>query len=151
MPGISLFAGLIMIIPALQMVAGFRAPLLPRFLRQRQIEIVSLRALGDKAVPWIEQLERFVRPRWLILTLPPMTTIIGVLVIGLAIVVIIPLPFSNLPPAISLLCLALGLLERDGLMIFIGLIATAIALTIGVLITCVAVEGVTLFLGKGLG
>ena len=48
------------------------------------------------------------------------------------------------------MCLAFGLLERDGLMISIGLIAAAISITIGVLITYVAIEAVILFLGENL-
>jgi hypothetical protein len=68
-----------MIIPALQMIAGFRSSLLPKFVRQREIKVNHLREFGEKVVPLIEQIERFIKPRWLILTLPPMPTIIGIL------------------------------------------------------------------------
>ena len=145
LPGISFFAGLAMIVPGFQMIAGFRAPLLPRSVRQQEIRSAHVRALGNKAIPWIHKLERVVRPRWLFLTLPPMPSVIGFLVVGLALVVMVPLPFSNLPPAIALLCLAFGLLERDGLMIAIGLVAAAIALTVGAVVAYIALEGVTLF------
>ena len=148
LPGISFFAGLAMIVPGLQLLAGFRAPLLPRFVRQRQIDVNHLRAMGEKAAQLIERIERFVKPRWVILTFPPVPPLIGILVTGLALVVMLPLPFSNLPPAVALLCLSLGLLERDGLMILIGIVAAAIALAIGVLITYLAIEGFVLFLGK---
>ena len=146
LPGISFFAGLVMILPALQMVAGYRAPLLPRFIRDRQVEVVRLRSLGNKAAVWIEQVERFVKPRWPVLTLPPVITLVGLVVIGLALVITIPLPFSNLPPAIAVLCLAFGMLERDGLLIFIGLIVASIALTIGFLLAYVAIESVSRFI-----
>ncbi len=151
LPGLSLFAGLAMIMPALQMIVGFRTPFLPRFIRQREIESDRVRALGNKAIPWIEQIERVVKPRWLVLTQPPMPAIIGIFVIALALVLIVPLPFSNLPPAVALICFSFGLLERDGLMILIGLATAAVALTIGVSITYVAVEAVTLFLGEQFG
>ena len=150
LPAISFFAGLAMIVPGLQMMAGFRAPLLPRAIRQREIRTDHVRALGNKAIPWIEKLERVIRPRWLLLTLPPMPSVIGLLVIGLALVVMLPLPFSNLPPAVALLCLSLGLLERDGIMILIGLLVAAIALVVGVLIAYVAVESISLFIAERL-
>jgi len=150
LPAISFFAGLAMIVPGLQMIAGFRAPLLPRVVRQREIGTDRVRALGNRAIPWIEKLERIVRPRWLFLTLPPMPSVVGFLVIGLALVAMLPLPFSNLPPAVALLCLSMGLLERDGLMILIGLLLAASALIIGVLITYVAVEGIMLFVAERL-
>ena len=60
LPAISFFAGLAMIVPGLQMMAGFRAPLLPRVIRQREIGTYHVRALGNKAIPWIEKLERVV-------------------------------------------------------------------------------------------
>ncbi len=148
LPGISFIAGVMMIFPALQMVAGFRAPWLPGFVRDRRVSVNRLQSLGGKALPWIERIERFVKPRWLLLTLPPLTTLVGLLVIGLALVITIPLPFSNVPPAIAVFCLAFGMLERDGVLIFIGWIASAIALTIGFLIGSVAIESATRLLAS---
>lgn len=148
LPGISLFAGFAMIFLGLQMASGFQSFLLPGTIQQRQIGVKRLRALGERAIPAVEQIERFTKPRWLWLTPPLMPAIIGILVTALALVVMIPLPFSNFPPAIALLCLSLGLLERDGMMILIGLFCSAIALTIGLVITCAAYEAVTLFLSQ---
>lgn len=125
-PGISIFAGLTIIVPALQMVLGYRAPLLPRMIREHHVETAHLRALAERAIPWMKKIERFVKPRSLILTLPLSSSLIGVVVLLLALVITLPLPFSNLPPAIALFCLSFGLLERDGVLIFIGLIAAAI-------------------------
>ncbi len=148
LPGISFFAGLIIIFPGLQMVLGLRAPLLPRFLRKHEYGVALLKELGESAIPWIQRFERFVKPRWLLLTVPPMTNLIGLMIIALAFVVMLPLPFSNLPPSISLLCLAFGLLERDGLVVFIGLIAGLVALIIGVVISYIAYRGVNVFFAQ---
>ena len=49
LPGISIIAGFMIIIPALQMIIGYRAPLLPRFLRERRISVAKIRKLGNKA------------------------------------------------------------------------------------------------------
>jgi len=146
LPGISFFAGLAMIIPAFQMAIGFCAPLLPGFIRKRRIEVDAVQALGDKAIPWIEQVERFIKPRWFLLTQPPIPTVIGMLTICLALVVMLPLPFSNFPPALALTSLSLGIMERDGVMIGIGLILAAIALAIGGFMVIVAMETVSLLL-----
>ncbi len=140
LPGISVLAGLAMIVPGLQMAAGFRAPVLPRFVRKRKIDTQKLRELGDKTAQLIEWSERFVRPRWLFMTLPIMASIIGILVTALALVVMIPLPFTNFCPALALLCLSLGILERDGLLILLGILIGATALTIGALIVSIAIE-----------
>lgn len=142
-PGISFFIGLAMIVPGVQMAAGYRAPLLPRVVRRRRLASESLRTVAGKAIPWLERLERVVRPRWLAWTKPPVPVALGVLVVGLALVVILPLPFSNLPPAIALVLLALGLLERDGLLIALGFLAGLVSLTIGGLISYAAFEGLS--------
>ena len=60
LPGVSLFAGLAMFVPAGQMAIGFRAPLFPRFIRRRQISVASVRTVGHRVIPWIERAERYV-------------------------------------------------------------------------------------------
>ncbi len=148
LPAISVLAGLVIVVPGLQMMAGLRAPLLPRMIRQREIDTDHVRALGSRVVPWIERLERFVRPRWLVLTSPPIYALVGLCAIGLGFVMMLPLPFSNLPPAVALVCLSLGLMERDGLMVAVGLLIASAALVIGVSVTYVAVESLLLFLAE---
>lgn len=150
LPGISFFAGLAMLVPAFQMALGFRAPLLPRFIRQRRIGVTAVRALGSRAIPWIEKAERYIKPRWNPLTLPPVPMIIGVLTIGLALIVMLPLPFSNLPPALALICFSLGLLERDGMMIGFGLILAIIALVVGGVVAMIASEALLLLIKQPL-
>ncbi len=129
-----------MIVPATQMAIGFRGPVLPKFIHSRELEVSKVFALATKVIPWIEKLERFVRPRWLWLTVSPMPNLIGLAVIGLALVIMLPLPFSNLPPALALLCLSIGLLERDGVLIAFGIIVTVVALAVGIFMAAVALQ-----------
>ncbi len=143
LPGLSFFAGLAMLVPAIQMAIGFRAPVLPGFIRRRRLDVSTVTTFGNKVIPWIERLERFVRPQWLVLTRLPMPSLIGIAVIGLAFVITLPLPFSNLPPAVAMFCLSLGLLERDGLMIALGLLAALAALAVGVVVAALAVVALT--------
>jgi len=143
-PGVSLFAGLAMLIPGIQMLLGFDAPRLPSILHRRSVSRYNLQTFSKRIIPWLVRVERYVRPRWKPLTTTPLPNIIGIIVFALALVIMLPLPFSNLPPAIALLCLSLGLLERDGLMVIFGLISTVIALIIGVILATVAVKSLML-------
>lgn len=147
-PGIGILAGLAMTVPGTQMALGFRAPYLPRFVRRRKIDVASLRALGNRIIPMIERLERYVRPRWLFVTNAPMPSMVGVLVVVLGLVVTLPLPFSNFPPAVALLCIALGLLERDGVLIAAGFAIGCFALAIGGMAISVAIEVAIHFFAK---
>lgn len=132
-PGISIFSGLVMIVPAVQMAIGFRSPRFPRFLREYQIGARRLREIGEKGILWIERVELILKPRWLILTTSLAIPLLGCLIACLAIMILIPLPFSNFMPSVSILLLALGLLERDGLFIFLGLLLSTVAIALGCL------------------
>ena len=124
-PGISVLAGLAMIIPGLQMAVGFTSPHLPRFVGERKIQTRRLQQLGRRGVRVVQWFERFALPRALFMTAPLMMAFIGLLITALA-----------------LFCLALGILERDGLLVGFGLFLGAIALTIGVVVAHVAIESV---------
>ena len=151
LPGLSVFAGLAMLIPGAQMAIGLSRPALPGFLRRRRVGVATLRSVGESALPWIERVERYIRPRWFRMTLPPMPHVFGVFVVLLSLVFLLPLPFSNLPPAVALIGLALGLLERDGLVVLIALALGVVALTVGGLVAYVAVEALMLFLDAHFG
>ncbi|MBO6781700.1 MAG: exopolysaccharide biosynthesis protein [Alphaproteobacteria bacterium] len=146
LPGVSLFAGLAMLIPAFQMALGLRAPALPGFVARRKIPVSALRAHADRAIPWIEKLEVYVRPRWIMLSRPPVPMLIGLLSFVLALVIMLPLPLGNVPPAIAVLVLALGLVEKDGLLILVGLVLTAVAFALGAVMAAVLIEGVSALL-----
>lgn len=145
-PGISLIAGFMMMVPAFQLIIGFRSPLLPKLLRERRINVTQIQKIGNKVVPWVQRAEHYIKPRWPVFTSPSLLAITGISIIVLGLVITIPLPLCNFAPAIAVALLSFGLLERDGLLIFIGLIAGVIALAIGALITYVAVESVSRFL-----
>lgn len=151
MPVISFFAGLVMIIPALQMAAGLKAPVLPRLIAERQIAVARLQAIGDRLLPWVERAETIVRPRWLIFTTAPVPMLLGIVIAGLALVVTLPLPLVNFPPVIALLLLSMGILERDGVMIVFGLIAAALALLLGLCVALLAIDAASLALRSQLG
>ncbi|MEM6582303.1 MAG: exopolysaccharide biosynthesis protein [Pseudomonadota bacterium] len=140
LPGISFFAGLALVVPGVQLVLGFRAPLLPRFIRRRRVRVSAIRTLGRWTIPWLEKLERYVKPRWLTLTDPPLPRIIGLVVLVMALTIMLPLPLSNFMPAFALVCFAFAIFERDGLMTFIGFLLAGIAFVFGATLVYLALE-----------
>jgi len=128
LPGVSIIAGFVMLFPAAQMAFGFRAPKFPRIIREYQIAVRPLQKWGLRTVPFIIKLEQFIKPRFSLFANSLAQRMLGVFVLILSLVVAIPFPLSNYLPAIAVICLSLGLLERDGLMILVG-IAIGIAAT----------------------
>lgn len=147
-PGISIFAGLLILLPATQLSLGFKAPWLPAFLRERPIRSSQLKLTEEKVIPIIIWVERYVKPRVPLLSSHLVFMFVGVLAIPLAIVITLPLPFSNLLPAIALFFLAFGILEKDGLMIMFGLFLAGVALCVGYFIVLAASDWLRLVLSR---
>ena len=95
------------------------------------------------ALPLLEKVETVVRPRLGALTGRVGACLAGLACTMLAIVLVLPIPFANLVPALALGALSLGLTRKDGLMVLAGygLIALAGA------VIALGVHGV--FIGVG--
>lgn len=129
-PGVSIVAGLLLMIPAFQMVAGKPAPVFPRRIAVHPLPTRHLAALVQRAVPVLRYLEKFIHPRWptpLDATKRLVGAVIAVLNIAL---LMTPVPLSNVVPALVIAMISLAYLEEDGLLLSIALLASAIVLTI---------------------
>jgi len=131
-------AGIAMIFPAAQLALGYKTPKLPKYIRNYTIAVKSIHSIVRGGVTWLEKIEQFVKPRMNWFCVPLMHMLTGVIVIALALVMTIPIPLSNLMPAIAIVFLSLGMIEKDGLMVAIGLLVSAIALALGVTVISAA-------------
>ncbi len=134
LPGISAFIGILLIIPAYQMMLGRPGPVFPRALAMRQIEVRRLAALLRRVVPVRRYLERFIRPRW---TTPFQWTkrVVGIVVLLLSLGLFVPVPMSNIPPALTILLIAFAYLEEDGLLLCLALTAAPVLLVVAAAVT----------------
>jgi len=132
LPGISIAAGIALIFIAVQMLLNYSSPSLPAFINDRKINTNRLRKTMRRPLHYLDRMEKIIKPRWRVLSRQAAVKFIAVLIILLALVMITPLPLSNLLPSIALLLIALGLLEQDGIIIAIGFCAAGIALVIGI-------------------
>ncbi len=126
-PGLASVLGLGCFFLAIQMGMGRRSPWLPkRIARFRFPRTLSLQLLQNiKRVTRI--LEKIVRPRWLpIAESPHVWRSNGICIAWLAILLMLPIPFTNPLPATGILLLAVATLEADGLLMFFGYCLTLI-------------------------
>lgn len=144
-PGISIFAGMAMVVPAYQLLIGLSAPVFPSAIQKRKVSVNALKRWGPKVITWVTLLEKLVHFRWPVLTNTPARRVMGLTIMLLAMVVTIPFPFSNFPPSVAIICFALGLLERDGLMVIIGSLVGIVAFTIGITLFYVAMTWISGF------
>lgn len=111
---------------SLQIIAGGRKLWLPAIVRDRRVSSAALDLIVGHAVPMIARVEKLVRAgRLQALTGPAAQALLGIPVFLLAVVIALPIPFGNILPVLSLVVLAVALMERDGLVTLIGLLLTS--------------------------
>jgi len=132
-PGVSIVAGLLLMIPAWQMMSGRSAPVFPRRISNRPLPTRYFAALVQRAVPVLSYLEKIVHPRWPA-PLEATKRLVGTVVLVLSIfLVFAPIPLSNVVPALVIAFISLAYLEEDGLLLSIALLAAVIVLTAALL------------------
>lgn len=139
-PGISIVTGFVIFILGIQLVCGFDAPRLPRKLMDKKLETRVTRKVLTKCIGYVEYIERWVHPQWIVLTQPAFTRALGFIVLALGLIVMLPLPFSNMPPAIAVILMATGQLERDGRLVLIGAVLSIGAFAFGLFFANFAIE-----------
>jgi len=118
-PGISTIFGVLMLAPALQMVFGSRRLVLPQRVRAWEVDAAALRKTLEMATPTLRRLEYLIKPRLSVLTRFPLTIIVGLQTLLMAFILILPIPFANWPPGMTVAMTALALLQRDGVLMLL--------------------------------
>lgn len=131
-PGVSTVFGAAILLIAVSRLFG-RNLWLPESFRERVISTEKLRPVLQRALKWLHRLEHVSRSQrmvWLTTGKPWQLVNNCALILG-AILLMAPfgmIPFSNTLPALALLCLAVGLLQRDGLCILFGHAANVLSI-----------------------
>jgi hypothetical protein len=138
LPGVSAAAGVLLMVPAFQMILARRGAAFPRRVAARHFEAERLVRVIRHVVPVLRFLERFIRPRW---ATPFETTkrVVGAVVLLLAASLLAPVPLSNIPPAVAI-GLSRRLLEEDGVLLGAALAAALAMLAIASLAVWEAVS-----------
>ena len=96
----------------------------PARLERVAVPRTVLAAMAEYLAPILERLEDASRPRWR--GLARRERLVGFVAIYLSAILFLPIPFMNAAPALCLAAIALGLIQRDGLLIAIGFAGTAV-------------------------
>ncbi|HEY8521899.1 MAG TPA: exopolysaccharide biosynthesis protein [Gammaproteobacteria bacterium] len=130
-PGIPTVCGIALALVALNMLAGRQYLWLPRAITRRTVERSDLRRIVERVHPHLQRLERICRPRIAPLTEGLGKQLLGAVVFVLGVLLILPIPFlGNIPPAIATVVIAIGIAERDGVIVLIGLFCAAVAIAL---------------------
>ena len=114
-------SGPLVVVLAAQLLIGLRRPWLPGFIARRGPTRQTLARFDRMVAPWLLRLERVVRPRLaIVLDHRLASTVTGLLLLLLGVLLSLPVPFTNYPLGGLILLFALALLERDGAMMLVA-------------------------------
>ena len=142
-PGIPTVCGVAIVIIAVNLIAGRQRLWLPRVITSKTVSRPDLKRMVDRWLPYLERLEKVCKPRFPIVTDPVGKVLIGLVVLILGFIMILPIPFlGNMPPGFAASVIAIGMTERDGLVVLIGTVASAAAIAVASVATTAAVIGI---------
>lgn len=121
-PGTAGVLGAPLIFLSAQMMLGLQ-PWLPGVIARRSMARSTFQGLVTRISPWLIKAERLLRARLKFLAWPLSQRILGALCLIVSIALALPVPLANMAPAIALCLIGLGVLERDGVWILIGVLA----------------------------
>ncbi|HEX7945146.1 MAG TPA: exopolysaccharide biosynthesis protein [Phenylobacterium sp.] len=119
-PGGTTIFGLPLVLLSPQLIIGARLPWLPNAVKKRTISIADLRKGLPKLIPTLQKAEAISKPRLVFLFGPVGERAIGLLCLVLALILILPIPGGNIPPALAVSTLSFALIQRDGLIALLG-------------------------------
>jgi hypothetical protein len=128
-PGASGVVGVLVAVPAIQLILARKAPVFPGFIARRQVSTQRLAGLIARIEPVLRRLERVIRPRW-VTPIEATKRAVGFILILLGALLLVPIPLSNIVPALVIMLLAFAYLEDDGVLLCIALVAALAALAI---------------------
>ncbi|MCK7615965.1 exopolysaccharide biosynthesis protein [Roseibium sediminicola] len=140
-PGSSLITGLPVLVTTLQMVLGFPHVKLPGPLARLKLDHTKLRRTMARLRPITRRLERMLVRRYEGMLAPKHERTLGLALFVIAFALFLPVPLSGWFPATALFIAGVGIVERDGLVVILGLLlGLASVLLTAAILTSIAIS-----------
>jgi hypothetical protein len=123
-PGLSIGFGIVIMLLGIRIALG-RKPQLPDFILRKEIKHKTLERIVGFGLKLCQRMEKVARPRMQFLRdHPGAVKLIGIGLASGGVQLLLPLPplipLSNTIPAVSVVLLTIGLIERDGIFVLCG-------------------------------
>jgi hypothetical protein len=119
LPGVSAVIAVPIILVAAHLIAYGEGPRLPQRVLRQTIPVSVIQKVAKYVGPALAWVERLCEPR--LKAIAGHERLLGVVCLILGILLAAPIPFGNLAPAVGIAVIALGMLQRDGVLVLIGL------------------------------
>ncbi len=131
-PGSSTIFGIPLVLLSIQMLLGFEKPWFPAFIRRKSMQVETYRRFIARLEPMLVRFEKLARPRYWFVPQMIVERVVSIVALLMSLIVILPVPLINQLPALSIVLLAIGLGEQDGVWLGTGLLVAALAAGIAI-------------------
>jgi hypothetical protein len=145
--GANILTSIPLILLSAQMATGATHLRLPEFVTERPFDRRAFQRTVLRLRPVFRPVERILRPRSLWLFEPESERFVGFVMLAISLALFAPVPFSGWFPAISLLIAGVGLIERDGAVVLIGLGLGLVSIVITLVVATAMLTGVQILAG----
>lgn len=121
-PGVSTVFGAAIVLLSTALFLD-RLPWLPQRILDKDLDANKLKPVLHKGVGMVGKLDRWLQPRWSGLTTSTMQRVNSAVLVFGGLLLMAPLgliPFSNTVPAVGILLLTVGMMQRDGVFVLLG-------------------------------
>lgn len=125
-PGSTTVLGAPLLLLSLQLLFRFDQLWLPKWALKSAIDRAGYRKASARVIKPLRWVERLSKPRWPVLTGPTSEVLIGLVCSVLAFILVLPIPLGNMAPALTIAVFGFGLTQRDGLLVVLAWVGTAI-------------------------
>ena len=139
--GIGAITGPFIALIGVQMLLTFQHPWLPKWIGRRTLKRATVKRFGERFRPLLSRLEKICAPRMVdFLEHRSTRAFSGLHLLLLGFLLSLPIPFTNYPFGIILLCYAIALIERDGRLLIVGWILGIAAIVASIVLSSEVVD-----------
>lgn len=123
-PGVPTLCGITLFFICIQVAIGRESPWLPNALKRKRVSSHKLESAIDKAKPFVNKIEKLLKPRGPVLSKKPAKNLIAgyCALASLSMIPLEAIPFAVVLPAFALCITALGMTNRDGVFLTVGIL-----------------------------
>ena len=128
---------------AVQLTLGYKKPYLPKYFLEMTFERTTFNNIVTKSSKYLIIFEKLCKPRYLWLTDKKYEKLHGILILVLALIFLLPLPFVNWLPSFAICLIAMAIIERDGVVMLGGIVTSIVTviLALGMIGAIIALIG----------
>lgn len=139
-PGVSAILGLPLVFLSAQFAFGRPVPWFPSWLASRTFSRHDFKRVVNWSVPYLERLERLLRPRLNGLFSVRGERRLGWFSLVLSILIVLPIPLGNWLPALAVAIIGLAIIERDGWAAIAGIVVGCLSFLVVATVIATVIE-----------